>query len=583
MITILTRSLLSATALCAVALTSPVAQESPIDDLTPVTDEMLRNPADGDWLMWRRTYNGWGYSPLNQINKDNVADLELAWSWAMTPGRTEETPLAHDGILYITNHAHKTQAFDGATGDLIWEYQYELPEGADTPRGMRSKTIYGDNLIMATSDAHLIAVNAKTGDLVWDVQVANYEHGWGYSSGPIVADGVILQGMTSCGNAQPGGCFITGHDVETGEELWRVHTIARPGSPGGDSWNGLPLESRYGGSAWISGAYDPEQKLAFFGVGQPYPWIAEINGLLPESSDPGVTNDALYTNSTLAINIETGELAWYYQHLPTDSLDLDHVYERMLIDLPVDGEERKLVVSTGKIGIIEALDRTTGEYVWASGPTVPQNVIDDIDPVTGAKTINAAVVPKIGETTVNCPADPGGRAWPATAYSPDTQALYLPLTEFCSNTTPEPLDAGQIYTGGGRATFARVPVPDSDGNPGSIDAVKLTDQSELWTFRQRSPMASATLPTGGGLVFAGDYNRYFRAFDADTGDVLWETRAPNSLNSFPITYEADGKQFVAVVANSGSGQLRSWGSVAPEIQVPSDQGTTLMVYALPEE
>lgn len=575
--------LLAATAMVLGAGTSmALAQDATIDDLTPVTDEMLADPPDGDWLMWRRTYNGWGYSPLDEINKDNVGDLQLAWSWAMTPGRTEETPLAHDGVLYITNHAHKIQALDGATGDLIWEYQHVLPEGAPTPRGIRSKALYGDMLINATSDAHLVALDAKTGDVIWDKQVANWEHGWSFSSGPIVADGVVVQGMTGCGGGQPGGCFITGHDVETGEELWRLHTIARPDTPEGDTWNGLPLQSRFGASAWISGSYDPEQNLVFFGVGQPYPWVNEMSGLLPESGEEGVTNDALYTNSTLAIDPQTGELAWYYQHLPADSLDLDEVYERQLIDMEVDGEERQLMVTTGKIGIVEAIDRTDGTHVWASDPTVPQNVVQSIDPETGERTINPDVIPRIGETTFNCPADPGGRAWPATAYSPRTQALYLPLAEFCSNTTPEPLDPGQIYTGGGRATFARVQVPDSDGNVGRVDAIDLTDRSQMWSHRQESPMASAVLPTGGGLVFAGDANRYFRAFDDETGEILWESRAPNSLNSFPISYEADGKQYVAVVANSGSSQLRSWLSVAPGITPPSDEATTLMVYALPD-
>ncbi len=209
-------------ALCAIAASSAsllamqaaVAQDNPIDKISPVTDEMLLNPPDGDWLMWRRTYNGWGYSPLDQINKENVKDLKLAWAWGMTPGgRTQETPLVHDGIMYIQNSTHLIQALDAATGELIWEYQYELPDDVN-PGGERNKAIYGDKLIIATRDAHILALDAKTGQLVWDQQVADYKKGWGYSSGPIVANGVIVQGMTSCSNAQPGGCFFTGHDAE---------------------------------------------------------------------------------------------------------------------------------------------------------------------------------------------------------------------------------------------------------------------------------------------------------------------------------------------------------------------------------
>ena len=396
-----------------------------------------------------------------------------------------------------------------------------------------------------------------------------------------MANGVVIQGMTNCGNGQPGGCFITGHDVETGAELWRIHTIARGDTPEGNSWNALPLESRHGGSAWISGDYDPDQNLVFMGVGQPYPWNAEIGGLSPKSPDPNVTNDALYTDSTLAIDPNTGELKWYHQYLKNDTLDLDYVYERLLVDLPVNGEERKQVVTTGKLGIIESLDRTTGDWLWAR-ETVPQNVVASIDPVTGAKTINQEAMPRIGETTVNCPADPGGKAWQATSYSPRTQTLYLPTVEFCSNTTPNPLDPGTIYTGGGQQTYSRIVRPDSDGNIGQVRAIKLTDQSEVWQYRQHPPVTSSTLPTAGGVVFVGSLDRKFMAFDDETGDLLWTSPTlSNSLESFPVTYEANGKQYVAVVANfaSGLGRLQS---LTPEIKLPPDNPATVYVFALPD-
>ncbi len=560
--------------------TEVVAEEGPIDKVSPVTDDMLLNPPDGDWLMWRRTYNGWGYSPLDQINKDNVGDLRLAWAWAMTPGRTQETPLVHDGIIYIQNADHTIQALDGASGDLIWEYEYELPDDVD-PRGERNKAIYDNKLIIATRDAHLVALDTKTGQLIWDKQVANYEHGFAFSSGPIVANGVVVQGATGCSNAQPGGCFFTGHDVNTGEELWRVHTIARGDTPEGRSWNGVPLESRHGASAWIAGSYDPEQNLIFAGVGQVYPWNIEMAGLVPKSADPNVTNEGLYTNSTLAIDPTTGELKWYFQHLPTDSLDLDYVYERLLIDLPVDGEERKMSVTVGKIGFIEALDRVTGEWLWHI-ETAPQNVVLSIDPATGAKEINPEVIPVIGQTTFNCPADPGAKAWQATAYSPRTQALYLPMVEFCSNTTVNPLDPGEIYTGGGRQTYDRVPVPDGDGNIGQVRAINLVDRSEMWQYRQRPPITSSTLPTGGGLVFVGSLDRKFMAFDDETGEILWTSgKLSNSLESFPITYMAGGKQYVAITANFASG-LGRLASLTPEVKLPANDPITLYVFALPD-
>jgi alcohol dehydrogenase (cytochrome c) len=554
---------------------------NPVTSLTPVTDAMLRDPPASDWLMWRRTYNGWGYSPLDQINKDNVKDLRPVWSWSMTPGATETTPIVHDGVLFIFNWADKIQALNAATGDLIWEYKRELPEKllADNPNVMakRNMAIYDDKLIVATSDAHLVAIDAKTGKVAWDHATADWAKGWRYTGGPFIVNGKVIQGMTGCGNAEPGGCFITGHDVKTGAELWRVNTIAHPGDPNYDTWNGLPLESRFGASAWISGAYDPDQNLVFYGTGQPYPWIAEMRGTLPKK--PGLKTNAMYSDTTLAIDPDNGKLEWYHQHLEDDTWDLDYVYERLLIDLPVNGETRKAVVTTGKLGIIEALDRTNGAWLWHK-ETIPQNVVAAIDPKTGEKTINVAAIPHIGQTTVNCPADPGGRGWPATAYSPKTGILYMPLNEYCSNTTPSPLDPGQAYTGGGRAIFARVPVPNSDGKIGRVDAVKLSDRSQVWSSRQRAPITAAVLPTGGGLVFNGTWDRMFRAFDDTTGDVKWQMRLNNVINSFPISYSVNGKQYVAVAVGSGSSHSKALATLTPEIQNP-DGGSVLWVFALP--
>ena len=553
----------------------------PIKNLTPVTDAMLRNPPAADWLMWRRAYNGWGYSPLDQINKDNVKNLQPAWTWSLSSGATETTPIVHDGVLFIFNAADKIQALNAATGDLIWEYKRDLPAKllTDIPNVLakRNMAIYDDKLITATSDAHVVALDAKTGKVVWDHSTADWTKGWRYTGGPFIVNGKVIQGMTGCGNAEPGGCFITGHDIKTGEELWRVNTIAHPGDPNYDTWNGLPMESRFGASAWISGSYDPDQNLVFYGTGQPYPWIAEMRGTLP--AKPGAKHSALYSDSTLAINPDTGQLKWYHQHLEDDTWDLDYVYERLLVDLPVNGETRKAVITAGKLGIVEALDRTNGQWLWHK-ETVPQNVVASIDPKTGEKTINPAAIPHIGSTTVNCPADPGGRTWAATAYSPKTGMLYMPLNEYCSNTTPTPLDPGQAYTGGGRAIYARVAVPNSDGNVGRVDAIKLSDRSTAWSYRQRAPETTAVLPTGGGLVFSGSWDRWFRAFDDATGKVLWQTRLNNVISAFPISYSVNGKQYVAVAVGGGSTMSKALATLTPEIQNP-DGGSVLWVFALP--
>jgi len=574
-------SILTLMSTCALAQKPQRAE--PLKPLSPVTEEMLRNPPASDWLMWRRTYDAWGYSPLDRINKGNVKRLQVAWTWALTTGATEITPIVHDGVLFIFNYADKVQALNAVNGDLIWEYKRDLPahlvSDGGNPLAKRNMAIFGDNLIVATSDAHLIALNVNTGKVAWDQATADWTKGWRYTGGPMVAGGKIVQGMSGCGNAQPGGCYISGHDPKNGAEAWRFYSIARPGEPGGDTWNGVPLEKRHGASVWNSGSYDAESKTLFFGVGQPYPWIAEMNGLTPKKD--GLKNNALYSDSTLALDPETGKLKWHFQHLATDTWDLDYAYERILVDLPINGTTRKVLVTVGKLGIIEVLDRTTGEFLWHK-ETVYQNVVTAINAKTGEKTLNQDAIPHIGKTTVNCPADPGGRGWPATAYSPKTKMLYLPLNEYCSDTTPTPVDPGQIYTGGGRAIYARKPIPNSDGNIGRVDAVRLDNQKSAWSYRTRAPQTAAVLSTGGGLVFSGAWDRFFRAFDDETGKVLWQVRTSNAVNSFPITYSVNGKQYVAVSVGNGSSHARSLATLTPEIRNP-DGGSSLWVFALPDE
>ena len=487
----------------------------------------------------------------------------------------------HDGVLFIFNAADKVQALNGATGDLIWEYKRDLPAKLfqDIPNilAKRNMAIYDDKLIVATSDAHIIALDAKTGKVAWDHETADWNKGWRYTGGPFVVNGKIIQGMTGCGNAEPGGCFVTGHDVKTGAELWRVNTIAHPGDPNYDTWNGLPMESRFGASAWISGSYDPDQNLVFYGTGQPYPWIAEMRGTLP--AKPGLKHSALYSDSTLAINPDTGQMKWYHQHLEDDTWDLDYVYERQLIDLPVNGETRKAVITTGKLGIVEALDRTNGQWLWHK-ETVPQNVVASIDPKTGEKTINPVSIPHIGQTTVNCPADPGGRTWAATAYSPKTGMLYMPLNEYCSNTTPTPLDPGpglhrrrprhlRPHPGAEqrrqdrprRRHQARRPLDGVD-----LSAACAGDRRGAADRRRRRVLGLV------GPRVPGVRRRDRQGVVADPPQQR-DQRVPDQLH-------VNGKQYVAVAAGGGSTMSKALATLTPEIQNP-DGGSVLWVFALP--
>ncbi len=358
----------------------PQPGRAQVKDLRPVTEAMLRNPAPGDWLNWRRTDNAWGYSPLDQITRQNVQQLQLAWSWAMDDtGAQEATPLVYDGIMYLPSPRGVIQALDAATGDLIWEYrpevkdaaapapraaggeQTEIPRlaqrpagGGDTGRGIqRNIAIFGDRIFGTTNDAHIVALDARTGKLAWDTTVADSKLGYEYTSGPIVVRGKVIAGITGCSRYKEDVCFITGHDAATGKELWRTSTIARPGEPGGDTWGDLPLSFRAGSDAWISGSYDPAANLVYWGTAQAKPWARAVRG---------TDGDALYTNSTLALDPDTGKMKWYYQHLPGETQDMDEVFESMLIDIG----GRKSLIKMGKLGILWQLDRTTGAFIQAT-------------------------------------------------------------------------------------------------------------------------------------------------------------------------------------------------------------------------
>jgi alcohol dehydrogenase (cytochrome c) len=566
----------------AFAVASFAFGQGTVTSYSPLTASDLEAPADGDWLMWRRTYDAWGYSPLDQITPENVGELRLAWAWNMVDGSQQTTPLVYNGIMYLHNTGNRVQALDAATGDLIWQHDRSLPgdlPGIAGATRLRSMSLAHDKLYFASGDMQLVALDPRTGQVIWESSLGAWEERFRPTGGTLVVGDVVVVPISGCGGAQPGGCYIAGMDAHSGEQLWRVNTIAEPGTPEGDTWNNLPWESRFGSSAWNIGSYDPELDLIYFATGQPYPWIAEMSGLWPVQE--GASADALYTNTTLAMRPRTGEIVWYHQWLPNDTWDLDYGYEQTLVDLEIDGETVPALVTVGKLGIVEAIDRRDGRFLFAI-ETIYQNVVASIDPVTGEKTINMETWPAIGQTTVNCPADPGGRSWAATAYSPRTGALYLPMQEFCSDTTPNPLGEGEVYTGGGRATFARRPIPGTDGNMGLVHAVSLTNQEEFWSHRMRSANGgSAAVATGGGLVFTGNLARFFMAFDDTTGEKLWEVRLSNLPNGFPITYTANGKQYVAVPVGRGSGPSNAFAVLTPEIINPPG-GSMLYVFALPD-
>lgn len=548
----------------------PVVVPNPLDALTTVSDEMLRNPPPSEWLNWRRTYDDHGFSPLKQITKRNVNGLHVAWAWSLPNGRTETTPLEHDGVLYTFSFGDNVQALNAATGDLLWQYSRRLP--SDARRGVtRSLALYRDKLLVPTSDAHLVALDLKTGVLGWDSPVVDYQKGWVLSGGPLVARGKILQGVA--GQA-PGGDSIVALDFETGKEVWRFHTIAQPGEPGGNTWNDLPLEQRSGASVWTAGSYDPQLNLAYFGVGQTY----DTGPMLHRVDKPGITNDGLYTDSTLAFDPDSGKLAWYFQHLHNDQWDLDWAFEHQLIDLPVDGQSRHLVVTSGKMGIYEGMEAASGRYVFSKDLGL-QNVVQSIDPRTGEKTINPEVVVGDGKPHLICPHPGSGRSWIATSYDAATKILYIPLEEACMDLIPAPPgQRGNLTSGVNWTIRAR---PDSDGKYGRIEALNLATRQVVWTDRQRAPVTTCALATAGGVVFAGSLDRYLKAYDAATGRTLWQVRMNDVPNTCPITYSVKGKQYLAMVVGSGGPLTLTFPVLVPEIQNPPDHGAAVWVFELP--
>ena len=547
-----------------------LGRPNPLEALQPVTDAMLRDVAAGDWLLWRRTYDAFGFSPLETINRANVTDLRVAWTWSLPLGPNESTPLVHDGVLFMHGYGDKLQALDAATGDLLWQYSRRLPEGVG-PQIKRGISIYGSRLYVPTSDTHVVALDVKTGHVVWDQAVGDREDGLRLTGGPLVAKGKVMVGTT--GRAE-GGNYVVALDAETGAEVWRFATITRPDTPGGNSWNGLPLDKRNGASVWIPGSYDPVHNLAFFGPGNTY----DTGPLRDLVQQDGVTNDALYLDSTLALNPDTGELVWHFQHQANGQWDLDWAFERQVMDLSVNGETKSVVVTVGKQAIFDILETDTGKYVTSIDLGL-QNIVTGIDPITGAKTVDPRLVPGDGETKMICPHVSGGRGWLPTAYDARVKVVYLPMVEACMDLVPVPEgERGSLTTG---VRWAVRPRPEGDGNYGRLEAINLETKETLWIERQRAPMTTGTLVTAGGLVFAGSLDRMFSAYDAETGARLWQTRLNDVPSSAPISYSANGQEYVAMVVGSGGYQSTSYDLLVPEIQNPQDRNAALWVFALP--
>jgi PQQ-dependent dehydrogenase (methanol/ethanol family) len=546
----------------------------------PVTDEMLWKPSPSNWLSWRRTLDSHGFSPLDQIDRTNVGKLKMVWARGMGAGNMEATPLVYEGVMYAPGPADYIQAINAKTGDLLWENRRKLPEGV---RGgtNRNIAIWGTTLIDASADNQMYAIDARTGSLVWETKVLEATARASASSGPIIANGKVIEGRQCQPQAGNDACIVTAHDAKTGKELWRTRTIPQPGEFGFDTWGDVPMAERWHVGTWMVPSYDPETNTIFVGTSVTIP--------APKFTLGGNDQKHLYHNSTLALDADTGKIKWHYQHV-VDHWDLDHPFERLLVETAVSpdskevpwinprikpGERRKVITGIpGKTGLVYTLDRQTGEFLWAR-PTVMQNVITKIDGATGEVFVNPdKLFTKIDEEKLICPSSNGGKNWPAGAYNPRSNVMFMPMQNMCmkAKTTTDKRDPARVYG-------LNMPGEIAEGTDkvGAVWAISVETGRTLWKYEQRAGVMSL-VSTGGGLVFGGDANGRFRAFDDRSGKVLWEQNLGAPVSGFPVVFAVDGKQFVAVttgpslVANS---TLR----LTPELK-PSTTGQ-LYVFALP--
>ncbi len=536
-------------------LTTSVCTFAQSQGFVPVTDQILQNPAPGDWLMWRRTLNSWGYSPLDQITPTNVNTLELAWSVPLNEGSVQEgTPLVYNGVMYMPHPGDVITAINASTGEQLWEYRRKMPEdiGDYIPatETKRAIAIYNDKIVYTTNDDYIVGLDINTGNVAYETQIFDYHvNPAQQSNGPIVINGKAISGRGCMPAGGPDTCVITAHDANTGKELWRLNTIQRPGEGGEDTWGGIPWEKRWHVGAWMMPSYDPELNLIYMGT--------SVTAPSPKFLLAGNELTYLYHNSTLAISPDDGHIVWHYQHL-VDHWDLDHPFERLLVDTVVApdpaqvawinpdieaGKVYKVITGVpGKTGLIYTLDRETGEFLWAR-PTVFQNVVETIDGSTGKATVNPnALFHATGDTREICPALSGGKNWQAGAYSPLTNMMYYSLQNTCSDMTVtlSSPDVEALYgvSGVEKITPGKTML-------GTVFAVSAETGATAWTF-DMTGTALSLVTTGGGLVFGGDIEGNFRAFDQTTGAVVWETNLGSSVTGYPISFSVDGRQYIAV-------------------------------------
>ena len=487
-----------------------------------------------NWLTYSGRYAGWRYSELDQINTGNVPRLAMQWTFQVADlGQFETTPLVVDGVLYGTGQNDRAFAVDARTGRPIWRYQRNLPDKLQPCCGAvnRGFAILGNKLFMATLDGHVIALDTKTGNLVWDVKAADSNAAYVFTVAPLVVKNEVIVGVSGGEYGVRG--FVDAYDADTGHRRWRFETVPGPGQPGHETWTGDSWKTG-GAPAWITGSFDPELNLVYWPTGNPSP-----SGFGGERG-----GDNLYSNSMLALDADTGKLKWYFQFTPHDLYDYDATQVPVLLDADWEGQPRKLLVQANRNGFLYVLDRTNGRFLKASAfgnVTWAKGIGADGRPV-----VNKDMVPNSTGTRV-CPGALGLTNWYSPSYSPETKLLYVATSDECDIFTGAP----QSYREG-HDFLGSVYVPDPVVRPtGALKALDPTTGAEKWQFKYFSSPNGGALSTAGGLVFAGESDGNFIALDGRTGQDLWHVQLGAAIYSTAITYRLDGRQYVVIPAGSG--------------------------------
>jgi alcohol dehydrogenase (cytochrome c) len=555
-------------------------------EYNPVTDERLTNPEPENWLHVRGNYEGWGYSELEQITRENVKELVPAWtlSTGVTEGH-QAPPVVNDGVMFVTTPQNQVIAIEAATGVERWRYQRIIPEELfqlhPTNRGVG---LYGDKVYVTTTDACVVALSAETGEVAWETCIADWREGYYMTLAPLVGKNKVVVGVSGGEYGIRG--FVTALDAESGDEVWKTYTIPGPGEPGHETWQGDDWMTG-GAPVWMQGTYDAESNTAYFGTGNGGPWMPDAR--------PG---DNLYATSLLALDLDTGEIKDHHQYHWNDAWDWDEVSPPVLMDIERDGQTIPAAVHAGRNGYLWILERTQDglDFVDAM-PFVRQEVFESIDPETGRPTYNEAQTPEIGKTVTFCPSLWGGKDWPPEAYSPKTKLFYIPAHDnLCSELGGAPIDTyipGELYIGvpiDVVLTSLRLHESVDTSKPvpiGEVQAWNLETGEEVWSHAfENSENWGPLLATGGNLVFSGGTNdRMFRAFDAESGEVLWSMKLNSGVTGMPSSFEVDGTQYIAVQAGWGvdaDRMLNGLNQLLPQ-QRTVPQGGVIWVFALRDQ